>query len=131
MVYIFSIHKNGIKQDCNNYRGISVSSTLSRLIRNLVEEEYKNTEEEVQSEFWAGRSSNNNVFGLKQIVQKKTATNRELHLIFIDLQKAYDQIQHNHPKIGGLGSEEELSGTQTAPNSRTLQVPESTSNPPE
>lgn len=31
MAYISSIHKKGNKDDCNNYRGISITSTISRL----------------------------------------------------------------------------------------------------
>lgn len=94
--YISSIHKKGNKRDCNNYRGISVTSTLSRLygriIRDIIEQEYQEHQEEEQSGFRAGRSCTDNVFCLKQIIEKKTATNRDVHLTFVDLQKAYDNI---------------------------------------
>lgn len=94
--YITSIYKKGNKLNCNNYHGISVTSTISRvygrIIRDIIEEEYKNFEEEEQSGFWAGRSCTDNVFCLNQIVEKKLERNRATHLLFIDLQKAYDNI---------------------------------------
>jgi len=57
---ITSIHKEGDKRKCENYRGISVTSTFSRIYRcilaKLLELEYKNMEMEEQSGFRAGRS---------------------------------------------------------------------------
>ncbi|XP_072398064.1 uncharacterized protein [Diabrotica undecimpunctata] len=45
VAYISSIHKKGNKLDCSNYRGISVTSTLSRvfgrILRNLIEIGYR------------------------------------------------------------------------------------------
>ena len=47
-------------------------------------------EMEEQSGFRAGRSCIGNIFCMTQMTVKKKATNRELHLLFIDLTKAYD-----------------------------------------
>jgi len=50
---ITSIHKKEDKRKCENYRGISVTSTFSRIyghiLAKLVESEYKNMEMEEQS----------------------------------------------------------------------------------
>jgi len=52
---ITSIHKKGDKRKCENYRGISVTSTFSRIyghiLAKLVESEYKDMEMEEQSGF--------------------------------------------------------------------------------
>ena len=40
--------------------------------------------------FRAGRSCIDNIFCITQLIEKKKATDRELHLLFIDLAKAYD-----------------------------------------
>jgi hypothetical protein len=57
---ITSIRKNGDKRKCENYRGMSVTSTFSRIygriLAKLVELEYKNMEMEEESGFRAGRS---------------------------------------------------------------------------
>lgn len=68
IAYNSSIYKKGNKQECSNYRGISVTSTMNRLygrvLRNLIEKELKkNEEEEEQSGFCVGRSCT--VFCLK------------------------------------------------------------------
>jgi len=50
---VTSIHKKGDKRKCENYRGISVTSTFSRIywhiLAKMVESEYKNMEMEEQS----------------------------------------------------------------------------------
>ena len=52
---VTSVHKNGDKRKCENYRGLSVTSTFSRIygriLAKLVELEYKNMEMEEQSGF--------------------------------------------------------------------------------
>ena len=96
---ITSIYKKGHKGKCENYRGISVTNTFSRIyghiLAKLVESEYKNTEMEEQSGFRAGRSCIDNIFCITQMIEMKKATDRELHLLFIDLTKAYDSVPLN------------------------------------
>lgn len=94
--YMSSIHKKGDPRNCGNYRGITVTSTFSRVygrvLRELIEEEYSNQDAEEQSGFRAGRSCTDNLFCLKQIMEKKINTGRSIHLLFIDLAKAYDNV---------------------------------------
>lgn len=89
IAYISSIHKKGNKQVCSNYRGISVTGTLSRLygriLRDLIEQEYQQQEEEEQSGFRTGRTCTDNIFCLKQLIEKKSSIDQETHLMFIDL----------------------------------------------
>jgi hypothetical protein len=47
---------------------------------------------EEQSGFRAGCSCTNNIFSLKNLTEKRTARNLETHLVFVDLQKAYDSV---------------------------------------
>ena len=93
VAYMSSIHKKGSKKDCSNYRAISVTSVMSRLygkiLRDLIEEENENEE---QSGFRTGRSCTDNIFCMKQVIEKRNATNQETHLLFVDLTKAYDSI---------------------------------------
>jgi hypothetical protein len=94
-----SIHKKGDKSKCDNYREISVTSKFSRIygqiLAQLLELEYKNMEMEEQSGFRAGRLCIDNIFYMTQIIEKKKATNRVLHLLFIDLTKAYNSVPLN------------------------------------
>lgn len=92
--HISSIFKKGDKKNCNNYRGISVTSSLGRLygrlLKQRIEKEMVNIEE--QSGFRAGRSCVDNTFSLRQLIEKRLERNLETHIIFIDLEKAYDSV---------------------------------------
>ena len=92
--YLSSIHKKGNRKNCDNYRGITVTSSLGRLygriLKGRVEREAKEIEE--QSGFRPGRSCVDNIFSLKQIVEKRLSRSQESHIVFIDLKKAYDSV---------------------------------------
>lgn len=92
--YISSIFKKGDKKLCQNYRGISVISSMGRLygriLKTRIESVYQDIEE--QSGFRAGRSCLDNIFVLQQIMEKRMARNLATHLVFIDLEKAYDNV---------------------------------------
>lgn len=94
IAYVSSIHKKGSKMKCENYRGISVTSSMCRLygriLKSRIEKQIKDSEE--QSGFRPGRSCVDNTFCLKQLAEKSIAHGRELHIIFIDLKKAYDSV---------------------------------------
>jgi len=54
--------------------------------------EYSVKEAEEQAGFRAGRSCNYNTFAIKQLIEKQLSVGKEIHLLFIDLKKAYDNI---------------------------------------
>lgn len=66
-----SLHKEGDKQQCENYKGITVTPTSSRLygriLQDRIEIEYDGEESEEQIGFWANRSCIDNIFCIKQI----------------------------------------------------------------
>lgn len=94
--WITPLHKTGPRNQCENYRGLSVTSTFSRLygrtIAKLITNDYQLYQTEEQSGFRAGRSTIDNIFCLTQIIEKRMATARETHLVFVDLTKAYDNV---------------------------------------
>jgi len=61
-----------------------------KILNGLIEKECSNLEEEEQNILRVGRYSTNNIFCLKEVIEKKTTRNQKIHIIFIDLQKAYD-----------------------------------------
>ena len=95
--YRNSVYKKGSKQDCNNYRGISVLASVGRLYGRIMKKRIENEmeEEEEQSSFRSGRSCIDNIFSLKLLMEKKLAHGREMHMLFVDLKKAYDSIPLN------------------------------------
>ena len=94
--WITPTHKKGRKEDCENYRGLSVTGTLSKIygkiLKAKMEEEWKHKEAEEQAGFRAGRSTIDHLFCVTQIIEKRLAVGQELHLVFVDLQKAYDSV---------------------------------------
>ncbi|XP_030751731.1 uncharacterized protein LOC115879179 [Sitophilus oryzae] len=77
---------------------VAVSDTLSRLygkiLKTLIEDEFSPHEIEEQAGFRAGRSCIDNIFPITQIIEKKRATNNDqIHILFVDLSKAYDTVR--------------------------------------
>jgi len=62
-----------------------------KILRDFIEKE--NKDEEEQNGFRIGRSCTDNIFCMKQVIEKRNATNQETHLLFVDLTKAYDSIR--------------------------------------
>ncbi|XP_054289682.1 uncharacterized protein LOC129004977 [Macrosteles quadrilineatus] len=93
---ITPIHKKGDKTECNNYRGISLLSSaykvLSKVILNRLKVYIEENIEDHQAGFIQGRSTTDQIFTIKQSLSKYWEYNKEVHLLFIDFQKAYDSV---------------------------------------
>lgn len=91
---ISSIFEKGGRRDYTNYKRIrvtnSITKILEKIIRNHTEKQFKTCEE--QCGFIAGRSCMDNIFTLIQLLEKAEAKEKEIHLIFIELGKAYDSV---------------------------------------
>lgn len=94
--YIVSIFKKGDRRRCENYRGVSVLSSMGRLygkiVKEKLEEQLIDKISDDQAGFSAGRSCIDHIYTLQQLIEKKMAKNRAVHLAFIDLKKAYDSV---------------------------------------
>lgn len=85
---ISSVCKKG-----SNYRGRSVTSCIERLygkiLKARIERHFQDIEE--QSGFQAGRSCLDNIFVLQQVLEKRLERNMATHLLFVDVEKAYEK----------------------------------------
>jgi len=92
--HISAIYRKGKEDGYENYRGIKVLNIFSRLygkiIRHFLEQEVSQRETEEQAGFRAGRSTIDHILCLRQLIEKKMAVNQPLHLLYVDLEKAYD-----------------------------------------
>lgn len=70
----------------------TISRIYGRILKNRIETEYSDMEAEEQAGFRAGRSTTDHLFCLTQIIEKKVAVGQELHILYVDLKKAYDSI---------------------------------------
>jgi hypothetical protein len=97
--YISSVHKKGDRRSCSNYRGIM--KTFGRLIKHRLEEDYVSLEE--QCGFTTGRSCIDHIFTLRQILEKCQEKTKQIGIVFMDIEKAYDSVprkllwMNNHP----------------------------------
>jgi hypothetical protein len=57
-----------------------------------LEHEFSQIETEEQARFRAGRSTIDHIFCLKQFIEKKMVVDQPLHLLFVDLEKAYYSV---------------------------------------
>lgn len=93
---ICPIHKKGDKMNCNNYRGITLLNTGYKVLSNVLFERLLPwTEKAVgdyQAGFRAGRSTSDQIFVLRQLLQKLLEVNVYTFHVFIDFKAAYDTV---------------------------------------
>lgn len=97
VAYISSIYKKGNKQECNNYRSISITSTMiyymdilyGRILRDLIED-FRITKKKNKASVRVDHAPT--MSSVSNKLEKRTAKNMETHITFVDLQKAYDTV---------------------------------------
>ena len=94
---IVPIHKKGSTMDCSNYRGITMLSVPGKIYARILEarlrEKVEDKIEEQQSGFRPGRSVQDHIFTTRQVIEKFIERNKDLHICFIDLEKAFDTVR--------------------------------------
>ncbi|PSN38267.1 hypothetical protein C0J52_16903 [Blattella germanica] len=94
---IIPIYKKGDKTDCNKYRGISLLSTSYKILTNLLVSRLTPYIDEIigdhQCAFRRNRSTIDQIFSLRQILEKKWEYNGTVHQLYVDFKKAYDSIK--------------------------------------
>ncbi|KAK3553431.1 hypothetical protein QTP70_003591 [Hemibagrus guttatus] len=89
------IFKNkGDVQSCSNYRGIKLMSHTVKLWERVVEARLRKVVEicEQQYGFMPRKSTTDAIFALRILMEKYRDGQRELHCVFVDLEKAYDRV---------------------------------------
>ena len=111
---IFPIYKTGDPLNPSNYRGIAITSCLSKLFNSILNarlEKYILKNELIRNEqigFKAGCRTPDHIFKLKTIIDKYLNKSKKVYACFIDLRKAFDSVIHSalflkllRAKIGG------------------------------
>ncbi|KAK3511538.1 hypothetical protein QTP70_009333 [Hemibagrus guttatus] len=89
------IFKNkGDVQSCSNYRGIKLMSHTMKLWERVVEARLRKVVEicEQQYGFMPRMSTTDAIFALRILMEKYRDGQRELHCVFVDLEKVYDRV---------------------------------------
>ncbi|KAK3543556.1 hypothetical protein QTP70_023887, partial [Hemibagrus guttatus] len=89
------IFKNkGDVQSCSNYRGIKLMSHTMKLWERVVDARLRKVVEvcEQQYGFMPRKITTDAIFALRILMEKYRDGQRELHCVFVDLEKAYDRV---------------------------------------
>ena len=96
------LHKGKSKKKLDNYRGLSISSSIGKLFTRILrsrmnrEVEEGNKLEEMKGVFREGRSLLENVFILAQLLERASIKKRKLYVTSIDLRKVFDMVDREH-----------------------------------
>lgn len=94
------IHKSGSQSDINNFRPISLLSTLNKIVEKVIAEQLMTFLENnsilntAQFGFRRGRSCEEAAFTLTNLIGSSIGRNESCVAIFCDLSKAFDTIDH-------------------------------------
>ncbi|CAH8492285.1 unnamed protein product [Dicrocoelium dendriticum] len=96
---IVPIHKKGSRDDCCNYRGISLISVASKIFVSVLLGRLSTTREEFSREeqagFRPGRGCIDQIFTLRQVLELRHIHRRPTIVVFLDIRAAFDSVDRS------------------------------------
>lgn len=93
---IVPVHKKGELMSCKNYRPISLLNTaykvLSHILLNRLKPHVEDKVGDYQAGFRTNRSTTDQIFIMRQILEKCWEESIDIHLLFVDYRNAYDLL---------------------------------------
>ena len=92
---LIPIYKNkGDKQCCGNYKEIKLMSHTMKVWERIIETRLRDRVEisKKQYGFMPGKETTDAMFALRMFMKKYREGQRELHCVFVDLEKAYNSV---------------------------------------
>jgi hypothetical protein len=94
---IAPIYNNGDKTDCRNYRDISRLSTTYKILSSVLLSRLTPCAKEItgdhQCGFGRNRSTTDQIFCIRQILEKKWEYKKAVYKLFTNFKKAYDSVR--------------------------------------
>jgi hypothetical protein len=84
-------------QSCTNYRGIKLMSHTMKLWERIIEHRLRGVTNVTENQFgfMPVRSTMEAIFLIRQLMKRYMEKKEDLHMVFIDLKKAYDKVHRN------------------------------------
>uniref|UniRef100_A0A0K8TJE5 Reverse transcriptase domain-containing protein n=3 Tax=Lygus hesperus TaxID=30085 RepID=A0A0K8TJE5_LYGHE len=93
------IHKKGDPMECSNFRGITLLNVSYKILSNILFDRLLPHAQRVvgayQRGFMPGKSTIDQIFSLRQIIEKSVEFQMSVHHLFIDFKAAYDSIRRD------------------------------------
>lgn len=84
----------GDAKDCSNYRSVKLLEHSMKIIERIFVERIRRRVEinEIQLGFMPGKGTIDAIFAVRQLIEKYSLAGKDLYMIFIDLEKAFDRV---------------------------------------
>lgn len=93
------LYKKGSRVDIANYRPLSLSDNLNKvmmkILKNRIYNQLDSHQSPDQAGFRRGHSTIDHIHTINQIIEKAGEYDLELHLLFVDFHKAFDTVDHD------------------------------------
>ena len=90
------VYKKGAKNECGNYRGISLlaiaGKVLTSILRSRINNLYEANLREEQGGFRRGRDCSDQVFALRQVFERRIRNGQPFCALFVDFAAAFDSV---------------------------------------
>ena len=94
--------------ECSNYRGIKLMLHTLKLLERIIDQRLRHIVDlgHIQFGFRRGRSTMDPVFALKILQEKYREKQKDLHMVFVDLEKS---LRQSSQRFDMVGHEKEIS----------------------
>jgi hypothetical protein len=96
-ILVPNFKNKGDVQSCTNYWGIKLMSHTMKLWERIIEHSLRGVTNITKNQFgfmpW--RSTMETIFLIRQLMQRCSEQKKDLHMVFTDLEKAYDKVPRN------------------------------------